>query len=67
MKDDLLLFNEYILLPLNDSLAVVQGFNRVVCGETIVFKKMNGQDILIHNGKILKKQDLLNNILDFNN
>lgn len=67
MKDDLLLFNEYILLPLNDSLAVVQGFNRVICGETIVFKKMNGQDILVHNGEILKRQNLLNNVLELNN
>ena len=67
MKDDLLFFNEYILLPLNDSLAVVQGFNRVICGETIVFKKMNGQDVLIHNGKVLKKWNLLNNVLELNN
>ena len=67
MKDDLLLFNQYILLPLNDSLAVVQGFNRVICGETIVFKKVDCQDVLVHNGKILKRQNLLNNVLEFSN
>jgi len=67
VQEDLLLFNNYILLPLNDSLAVVQGFNRVICGETIVFKKIDGQDILIHNGKIIKKQNSLNNFLDLNN
>ena len=67
VQDDLLLFNTYILLPLNDSLAVVQGFNRVICGDTIEFKKMDGHDILIHNGKIMKKQNSLNNFLDLNN